>query len=150
MLEHILRRMGFGASPDQLAYWADTSISTVISQLLNYENQPSDVDAKINNPDYVSVTTANGAFSPDTVINDARQRWLFRMIHSSRPLEEKMALFWHNHFSTTYSKVAGNTSSQHGTKMMDGDPRVTAGAARGQIHLFRQFATCANTFNVDF
>ena len=140
MLEHILRRMGFGASPEQLAYWANTPVSIVISQLLNYENQPNDVDTKINNPDYVNITTANGAFSPDTVINDARQRWLFRMIHSSRPLEEKMALFWHNHFATTYSKVAGNTSSQHGTKMMDGDPRTT-GAARGQIQLFRQFAT---------
>jgi uncharacterized protein (DUF1800 family) len=141
MLEHILRRMGFGASPDQLALWAGIPTSSVILQLLNYEEQPSDVDSKINNPEYVSITTSNGAFSPDTVINDARQRWLFRMIHTSRPLEEKMALFWHNHFATTYSKVAGNTSTQLGTKMMDGDPRATAGGARGQIHLFRQFAT---------
>ncbi|MEO8678177.1 MAG: DUF1800 domain-containing protein [Vicinamibacterales bacterium] len=141
MLEHILRRMGFGASPELLAYWADLPISTVITQLLNYENQPTDIDTKINNPDYVNITTSNGAFSPDTVINDARQRWLFRMLHSPRGLEEKMALFWHNHFATTYSKVAGNTSSQHGTKMMDGDPRTTTGAARGQIHLFRQYAT---------
>lgn len=140
MLEHILRRMGFGASPELLAYWADTPISMVIAQLLNYESQPNDVDTKINNPDYVNITTSNGAFSPNTVINDARQRWLFRMIHSSRPLEEKMALFWHNHFATTYSKVAGNTTAQHGAKMMDGDPRTT-GAARGQIQLFRQFAT---------
>ena len=141
MLEHILRRMGFGATPDQVAAYAEMPISSVIAALLNYENQPTDIDSKIGNPDYLGITTTGGAFSPDTVINDARQRWLFRMMHSPRPLEEKMALFWHNHFSNTYSKVAGNTTSQQGTKMMDGDPRVTAGGARGQIHLFRQYAT---------
>ena len=32
------------------------------------------------------------------------------MTHSRRPLQEKMALFWHNHFATAYSKVSGNTS----------------------------------------
>lgn len=140
MLEHILRRMGFGASPEQLAAFANTSLASVISQMLNYENQPTDVDTKINNPDYVGVTTTNGAFAPDTVINDTRQRWLFRMIHSPRQLEEKMALFWHNHFATTYTKVAGNTTPQHGAKMMDGDPR-NPGSTRGQIQLFRQYAT---------
>jgi uncharacterized protein (DUF1800 family) len=140
MLEHILRRMGFGASPDQLAYWADVPANQVITQLLNYEAQPTDVDSKINNPAYVGVTT-RGQFSPDTVINDARQRWLFRMIHSQRPLEEKMALFWHNHFATAYSKVAGVFGSVHGTKMMDASPANFGGAFKGQIQLFRDMAT---------
>ena len=30
------------------------------------------------------------------------------MVHTERPLQEKMALFWHNHFATAYSKVSGN------------------------------------------
>ena len=140
MLEHILRRMGFGASPDQMAYWADVPATQVISQLLNYESQHADVDSKINNPAYVGVTT-RGQFSPDTVINDARQRWLFRMIHTQRPLEEKMALFWHNHFATAYSKVAGVFGAVHGTKMMDASPANFGGAFKGQIQLFRDMAT---------
>ena len=57
MIQHILRRMGFGASPDQLAYWADVPYTQVVTQLLNYESQPADVDSKINNPAYVGVTT---------------------------------------------------------------------------------------------
>ena len=40
-------------------------------------------------------------------MNDARQRWLFRMLHSNRPLQEKMTLFWHNYFATGYTKLAG-------------------------------------------
>ena len=34
------------------------------------------------------------------------QRWWFtRMVHTQRQFEEKMTLFWHNHFATASSKV---------------------------------------------
>ena len=140
MLAHIFRRMGFGASPDELSAWADVPDTMAIEQLLNYETAPADVDSRLGLPDYVGVTT-RGQFSPDTVINDARQRWLFRMVHSRRPLEEKMALFWHNHFATAYTKVAGAVGTVHGAKLMDADPRNFGMAFRGQIQLFRDFAT---------
>ena len=141
MHEHILRRMGFGASPSELSYYGEASPIQLISVLLNYESQPNDVDSKIGDPAYVGVNTAGAPFSPDTAINDMRQRWLFRMVHSQRPLEEKMALFWHNHFATAYSKVAGAFGNVHGAKMMDADPRHFNNNFKGQIHLFRQFAT---------
>ena len=44
MLEHILRRMGFGASPQDVAFWAGSDIGTVIDSLLNYESQPTNID----------------------------------------------------------------------------------------------------------
>jgi uncharacterized protein (DUF1800 family) len=140
MLEHILRRMGFGASPADIAFWADVPIGTVIDRLLDYETAPNDHDSKIGQFAYVGITT-RGQFSPDTVINDARQRWLFRMIHSQRPLEEKMALFWHNHFATAYSKVAGAFGTIHGTKMMDANGQNFRNNFKGQIQLFREMAT---------
>jgi uncharacterized protein (DUF1800 family) len=31
--------------------------------------------------------------------------WLFRMINTKRPLQEKMTLIWHDHFATALSKV---------------------------------------------
>src|SRR4029453_9603177 len=80
-------------------------------------------------------------FSPSTSINDARQRWLFRMVHSPRPLEEKMALFWHNHFATAYSKIAGAIGQERATRARDNDPASLAGSPPGQIQLFRQYAT---------
>ena len=138
MQEHILRRMGFGASPDDLAFFADFTPAQLIDELLNYAEAPAGVDALIGHPAHASVTV-RGTFSPDTVINDARQRWLFRMIHTRQPLQEKMALFWHQHFATAYSKVAGTFGSIHATKMMDAvrQPNGT----RGQIQLFRDMAT---------
>ncbi len=94
-LEHVLRRMAFGASTADLTRFSGWGIGHVVEHLLNYEQDIDDVDAEVGKPEFISVTT-RGQFSPNTVINDARQRELFRMIHSRRPLQERMGLFWHN------------------------------------------------------
>jgi len=136
LTEHVLRRGGFGASPGDLDALAQYAPAAVIEYLLNYERQPDDVDSKIGNPAYATIAATNGAFSPDTNIEHARQRWLFRMLHSQRPLQEKMALFWHNHFATAYSKLAGIVESVQATKMLalvDGN----APGPRGQLETFR-------------
>jgi uncharacterized protein (DUF1800 family) len=132
-LEHLLRRAGFGASQEDLEFFGRMSVASVFDHLFEYERQPDDVDANIGNPAYVGVT-ARGPFSPDTNIEDARQRWLFRMVHSRRPLQEKMALFWHNHFATVYSKVAGTLGAVAATKMLAN--RSQPGPP-GQLELFR-------------
>jgi hypothetical protein len=92
-MDHLLRRAGFGAGPADLAIYGEMSTGMAIDRLLNYESLPDTVDSKIGLPEYVSVTAGRGAFTPNTRINDARQRWLFRMVHFERPLQEKMALF---------------------------------------------------------
>jgi uncharacterized protein (DUF1800 family) len=142
MLEHILRRLGFGASPAELAAWSSLSVDQVIDRLLNYESLSTDHDSKIGQPDYVGITTQSGQpFSPNTLINDARQRWVFRMVHSQRPLEEKMALFWHNHFATAYSKLSGAVGQERATRLMDNDPNSLAGTERGMIQKLRELGT---------
>ena len=35
----------------------------------------------------------------------AQTNWVYRMINTPRPLEEKMALFWHQLFATGNSKI---------------------------------------------
>ena len=91
-VEHLLRRAGFGPDAADLARFEGTPVSSVVAYLVDYEQQPDDVDAKIGESAYVGVTS-RGEFSPNSRITDARQRWLFRMVHSQRPLQEKMALF---------------------------------------------------------
>jgi uncharacterized protein (DUF1800 family) len=139
-IAHLLRRAAFGASPDELASFDRFTAEGVVQYLLNYERQPDDVDSKIGNGAYLSVTaTRAGAFSPNINIEDARQRWLFRMVHSPRPLQEKMALFWHNHFATAYTKVAGLVGAVQGTKMMALRSGELPGP-QGQIDLLRTMA----------
>ena len=138
-VEHLLRRAAFGPTAADLVTFGDAPVSTVIDHLVDYERQSDDVDSKIGQVEYVSVTTRGGQFSPNTNIDDARQRWLFRMVHSQRPLQEKMALFWHNHFATAYSKLTGAYNAVQATKMMALKPGDLPGPP-GQIELFRRFA----------
>ena len=84
-------------------------------------------------------STEKDLFSPDIDIDDARQRWMFRMIHTRRPLQEKMTLFWHNHFATGYSKLANDSGMLQGAKMLAHKPGILRGP-QGQIELFRQYA----------
>ena len=138
-VEHLLRRAAFGPNAQDLIRFGDASASIVSSYLLDYERAPDDVDSKVGQPGYVGTTSPGRAFSPNTNIEDARQRWLFRMVHTQRPLQEKMALFWHNHFATAFSKINGVYGSVQATKMM----ALKAGelpGPQGQIELFRQFA----------
>jgi uncharacterized protein (DUF1800 family) len=139
-VEHVLRRAAFGPSADDLVTFQHASAASVVEHLINYERQPDEIDSKIGDPAYVNVTPrSNAPFSPDTNIEDARQRWLFRMIHSRRPLQEKMALFWHNHFATAYSKLTGAYNGLQATKMMALKSGELPGP-QGQIELFRQHA----------
>src|SRR5215208_513459 len=102
-VDHLLRRAGFGASAAEAETFRYTSLAAMVTHLVDYEARPDDVDARIGRADHAQVTSKD-LFAPDVDIDDARQRWLFRMIHTRRPLQEKMALFWHNHFATAYSK----------------------------------------------
>ena len=131
-----MRRAGFGMSAADVRDLDGTGISSVITNLLDYERIADDVDSKIGRPEYVGVTSAQGAFSPNTNIDHARQRWLFRMVHSARPLQEKMTLFWHNHFATAASKVTGTVGNIQGTKMMVNKVGELPGPA-GQIETLR-------------
>jgi uncharacterized protein (DUF1800 family) len=139
-IEHLLRRAGFGASAADLGAYGSGTYLAAVDRLVNYERVPDDVDSKIGQAGYVG-TTSNGPFLPNTVINDARQRWLFRMLHTNRPLQEKMALFWHNYFATGYTKVSGAVvGPDDGTRLMAAKPTDDPLGQRGQLELFRQYA----------
>ena len=141
-IAHLFRRAGFGATDAELTEFARLGIlsfSAAASHLLNYAELPDDVDAAIGTVGYVGVTS-QGRFSPTSNINDARQRWLFRMVHSKRPLQEKMALFWHNHFATAQSKIAGDTTSEEATRLLAAKPTEDAGGVKGQLELLREHA----------
>jgi uncharacterized protein (DUF1800 family) len=137
-IDHLLRRAGFGASAADAETFRDMSTSAAIAYLVDYEGRPDDVDARMGRPDHAKVTSRD-LFAPDIDIDDARQRWMFRMIHTRRPLQEKMAMFWHNHFATAYSKLAADSGNLQAARMLASRPGVLRGP-QGQIELFRQFA----------
>ena len=138
-IEHLLRRAGFGARQDELDVYRAASFNGAVTRLLEFERIPDDVDARLGAPGYVGITT-RGPFAPNTVLADARQRWLFRLVHTDRPLQEKMALFWHNHFATGYTKIAGIVGAAEATRYMAAKPTEDPAHVQGQIELFREYA----------
>jgi uncharacterized protein (DUF1800 family) len=138
-IEHLLRRAGFGARPDEIEYYGAMSVPQAVDALLDYEDIVDDVDSFIGKPGYVN-TTIRGQFLPQSNIADARQRWLFRMVHSDRPLQEKMTLFWHNHFATGYTKVAAALGAAEATRYFAAKSSQDPGRVQGQIEMLRENA----------
>ena len=130
-IQHLLRRAGFGTTAAEAARYRQMGVAATVQELLDFARIPDDVDSWFPGAE---------AFSPSTVINDARHRWLFRMLHTWRPLQEKMALFWHNYFATAYSKVAGRVGGPEATRMMAAKASEHPGGLRGQLDLFRDYA----------
>src|SRR5215831_19948212 len=138
-IEHLLRRAGFGARSDELDMYGQMSIPQAVDTLVNFEGVADTVDGLIGTTGYVNVTL-RGQFSPQSNIVDSRQRWLFRMVHTDRPLQEKMALFWHNHFATGYNKIAGTLGATEGARYMAAKATEDPGHVRGQIEMLRENA----------
>jgi uncharacterized protein (DUF1800 family) len=94
---HLLRRMGFGGPSDEINDLVSRGREGAVDYLINYD--------RVNNKaldELLAVSfDASTFFGPFDI-----QRWWFtRMVYTRRPFEEKMTLFWHNHFATSYTKV---------------------------------------------
>jgi len=156
--EHLYRRAGFGLSAgdrERFDPYAPVvsprsgrtlsrgtgggSYRQAVESMVGYNPAATDVDARIGTPGYVNITS-NGPFTPNRDIGHARQRWLFRMVHSPAPLQERMALIWHHHFATAVSKIAGVYGPLDSTRLMAAKPSEDPVRLRGQIELFRQNA----------
>ena len=97
LMAHLMRRAGFGDSRVELEARASTGYEAVVEELLHPERQEAINDELL----YRMFPGYEGAAAPP--INQAE--WVYRMINTKRPLEEKIALFWHQLFATSNSKV---------------------------------------------
>ena len=96
LLAHLMRRAGVGATQDELATLAGRPYEEVVEDLLHPDRFP-EVSDDVLFRYYPQMT------SPDTTTASAG-RWVYRMVNTQRPLEEKMALFWHHVFATAWFK----------------------------------------------
>ena len=112
LMGHLMRRAGFGAPYQELEVRAAKGYEATVEELLHPEEQEP-VDAELL---YRFMPGYEGALGPP--LNQAE--WVYRMINTQRPLEEKMVLFWHQLFATGNSKV-------------DNPPEITQ-----QIAMFRE------------
>ena len=98
LMAHLMRRAGFGAGRDELEARVAKGYEATVEELLHPETQPP-VDA-YELLRYQPASLLPGGQPPMGNVN-----WMYYLVNTKRPLEEKMALFWHHVFATGNSKV---------------------------------------------
>lgn len=96
-LAHLRRRTGFSARENEIEPLIALGIEGAVDKLLEnpYDHAIDDeailrlLQGDMNNLDPRAVSAW----------------WLYRMLVSQHPIQERLALFWHNHFATSASKV---------------------------------------------
>lgn len=91
---HLLRRAGFGGTPAEVGSFVTAGRSGAIEALVNSSGDTAALDAQLARLQ-LDLTTRAGI----------QRWWVARMLLTPRPLEERMTLFWHDHFATAISKV---------------------------------------------
>ena len=106
---HIMRRAGFGATPDELdALTRDKTYEEIVDDLVNPERFPE--------VDPLFIDRYYGGEPVAVYVG----KWLYSMINTQRPLEEKMAIFLHHIYPVAWGK------SEHGPSIFT------------QINMFRK------------
>ena len=116
LMAHLLRRAGFGATRDELEASTAKGYETTVEELLDPGDLPMADDYILARYDPQSGIQPGMNYPGGTV------GYMYHLVNTKRPLEEKMTLFWHMLFATSMAKVG------------------TYNDLYQQIHLFREHA----------
>jgi len=98
LMAHLMRRAAFGAGRDELEARVAKGYEATVEELLHPETQPAvDMYTLLR---YQPASLLPGGQPPMGNVN-----FMYHLVNTKRPLEEKMALFWHHVFATGNSKV---------------------------------------------
>ena len=103
LMAHLMRRAGFSASYEELERRAAAGYEATVAELLNPQSQP-DLEMDILERRFIDWKDMNA-------LEVYQAYWTYRMINTQRPLQEKVALFWHGILCT------GNSKCEHGRQM---------------------------------
>ncbi len=112
---HLLRRAGFGGTPDDVSRYATLSVNDAVESLVRFPStgsiRPPDEIYGIGAPQPMSAMSEQPPMKRAKIVRrEARQAllalqlwWLNRMLSSQAPLQEKMTLYLHGHFTSHYT-----------------------------------------------
>lgn len=129
---HLLWRAGFGGTPEQIRTLVAWGPEQAVDHLLEIEKVPDappdetlfdrDLMRPPTREEQRQIAVARRTQDEETLarlrvmrmdrerrdrlqVRQMQRWWLIRLIETPRPLEEKMVLFWHGHFATSYRGV---------------------------------------------
>jgi uncharacterized protein (DUF1800 family) len=126
---HLLKRTMFGAKPADVDYFSTRTLAQTIQTLLAPTGAPTNLPIKAYGTTAATNYDLNVAVGA-TWVNDGEvpnangQRtaslkswWLYQMLTQERSLQEKMTLFWHNHFATELANNSALNGYVHNTML---------------------------------
>lgn len=144
---HLLWRAGFGGTDEQIRTLAEWGPQKAVDFILDFDDIPFEndgptaFDKDIMRPRTTAENMAyrrarqSGDENTLSKFREMRQRaqredrgqmreirhwWITRMIQTPRPLEEKMTLFWHGHFATSYRTIENSYHMYQQNRMFRG------------------------------
>ncbi len=115
---HLLVRAGFGGTPDEVQKLYQMGLHDAVNYMVNIYDRPQaniefDVmrlerpepwEGRLERDERTSLS--NRRISRERRQQaELRRWWLRRMAESPRPLQEKLTLFWHDHFAVQYREL---------------------------------------------
>ena len=97
LIAHLMRRAGFGATPDELDKAFEIGYDATLEKLLN---PVDDVELPLD--------LIRRYFVDQSDLRNQQAcaaHWMYQLVHTRAPLREKMCLFWHRVFATGASKL---------------------------------------------
>jgi uncharacterized protein (DUF1800 family) len=119
---HLLNRAGFGGPPGEIEKLVALGHERAVDYLVDFEKFPDATpDPEWAHPDPTRAEKRRTARTATPEVRQQMQKeerqmdqqrmlelrglWLQRMARGPRPFQEKMTLFWHGHFATSFEKV---------------------------------------------
>jgi len=119
---HLLFRAGFGGTPEEIQRLVQMGPYDAVDYFVEYQRQPlANLEFSVPPTErWMAYEQRLHQGAKDRLWNERlnhhrshvaalRHWWLRRMVESKRPLEEKLTLFWHDHFATGFSKLTVTT-----------------------------------------
>jgi uncharacterized protein (DUF1800 family) len=120
---HLINRAGFGGNPQDIENLRQMGLDAAVSWFVDYDKRydsapPPDwahpdpaqsarhqAYEKATDPETKRMLQQQENIAINAQMADLRYWWLRRMALGPRPFQEKMTLFWHGHFATSFEKV---------------------------------------------
>ena len=91
---HLLRRVGFGPTAAEIGALTGLTRQAAVASVMDFTGAPAVVRPSVDDRDNEWECYVN-----------AQEWWVERMRTTNKPLQEKMTLFWHNHFCSSQDKL---------------------------------------------
>ena len=121
--KHLYRRAGFGATWSELQQAVDSGPEKAVDRMVAGGARSYAVPDDFED---ISEILGDAAVSSD----DPRRLqawWLYRMLFTPDPLQEQLALMWHNHFATSNLKVRSLSMMRDQNELFRRDARASFG-----------------------